>query len=234
MGDSDLTQQNQMPPGAGLNQKMPKSSHQSIVKASGLTSTTSATTISTPEVSVATKSRPQATALTIKNHQSYKNESSQLQQQQQAPKQSSRLANHDRSSTSTTNNSNPLTENDSSSDELDLETREKLLNNDLRSHTNRGFHDGYDEAKTDKLQEAFDVGYKKAFEQNFVLSTLKGVAQALILDKINFKITITNLAILESMNFDNPDEIESIKENLIRICRENRLEILAHYVSQMG
>lgn len=47
-------------------------------------------------------------------------------------------------------------------------------------------------------------------------------------------ISSNHLSKLESMKFDDAGDIESIKEDLIKICRENRLEILAHYVSQIG
>lgn len=176
--------------------------------------------------------------------------------------------------------SNPTTE-------LDLKTREQILDNEMRSFHNRGFHDGYDEGKKIVLQKAFDAGYQKAFEQNFVLSTLKGVAHALkssynlsrsssttstspLMPSINRRrsnlfgssknddtssssssssnisnttgssnnnvnnILSNHLSMLESMKFDNASDIESIKNDLIKICRENRLEILAHYVSQIG
>lgn len=143
-------------------------------------------------------------------------------------------------------------------DHLDSKTRERILENEMRSFRNAGFHDGYDEGKRSVIQGAFDDGYQKAFEQNFILSTLKGVAHALKSSynlTINSKtssttstpspttsrITINNdnissnhLSILESMKFDDAGDIESIKNDLIRICRENRLEILAHYVSQIG
>lgn len=46
-------------------------------------------------------------------------------------------------------------------------------------------------------------------------------------------ISSNHLSTLESMKFDNSSDIESIKRDLIKICRENRLEILAHYVSQV-
>lgn len=235
-----------------------------------------------------------------------------------------------------------------SSNELNPGTRESLLNNEMRSFKNRGFHDGYDDGKRSSIQEAFDSGYQKAFEQNFVLSTLKGVAQALkssynlnqnqndsainsrptstisttsttstassssstspsknpkyssrsrmknlfgssskiscsnkkvddlicssnsssassitasnlsvssvgnnmltpagsskIINKTagsaskikSNNINNNHLLILESMKFDNVQDIESIKSDLIKICRENRLEILAHYISQIG
>lgn len=168
------------------------------------------------------------------------------------------------------------------------DVRDKLLDNDMRSFKNRGFHDGYDEGKKMVLQEAFDKGYKKAFEQNFILSTLKGVANAL---KSSYNLnqrqsirptsspavtssslssssssssssaspsssssssstsssstsppssaassttlTTNHLNILEAMKFDGTRDIESIKNDLIKICRENKLEILAHYVSQI-
>lgn len=176
-------------------------------------------------------------------------------------------------------------------DELDLKSREKLLDNEMRAFRNRGFHDGYDDGKKAVVQEAFDAGYQKAFEENFILSTLKGVAQALKtsynLNKNNMNrptsststtstsssstssplpslpsttnsstttstiatsssssssATNTNLTnissnhirILESMKFDNASDIDSIKQDLIKICRENRLDILAHYVSHIG
>lgn len=222
-------------------------------------------------------------------------------------------------------------ENTNQSTDFDKKTRDKILENELRSFRNRGFHDGYDEGKKAVIQNAFDNGYQKAFEQNFILSTLKGVAQALIASHnlnstssgsgptATTKITSTNLvtksstpsssrptsttssssvastsspypsnsskqrivrssnifgsstttttsggggdisssssssnvsntttgnsninissnhlSILESMNFDNANNIESIKNDLIKICRENRLEILAHYVSEIG
>lgn len=185
--------------------------------------------------------------------------------------------------------------------DLDLKTRKKILDNETRSFKNRGFHDGYTDGKNAVIQESFDTGYQKAFEQNFILSTLKGVAHALQSsynlknptsaisspsptsspsqlirmrdgDRRNISnlfgsgtattgdisssscssssevsattignsninvnnISSNHLSILESMKFDNAGEIESIKEDLIKICRENRLEILAHYVSQIG
>jgi len=167
--------------------------------------------------------------------------------------------------------------------ELDSKTRDRLIENDLRSFKNRGFHDGYDDGRKSVAQDAFDAGYKKAFEQSFILSTLKGVAQTL---KTSYNLKTKNrptsttiscssspssrlrddsgsdcsinlnsssnsnnttggsnmtidipenhLNLLESMKFDNASDIESIKSDLIKICRENRLEILAHYVSQIG
>lgn len=219
--------------------------------------------------------------------------------------------------------------------EVSQSARQRMLSNELRSFKNRGFHDGYDEGKKQVIQEAFDSGYQKAFEKNFALSTLKGVAQALrsssnlrhhhhqddhpranisspsrnsgahhhttnsphrlghhhhqkrptsiastassslsrtrsnpcedatttascssasssasgsscnvssnhqamgisssnIVGSVN--ISDSHLSKLESMKFDNSSDIESIKEDLIKICRENRLEILAHYVSQI-
>lgn len=160
--------------------------------------------------------------------------------------------------------------------------RDKLLDNEMRSYRNRGFHDGYDEGKKAVIQEAFDTGYKKAFEQNFILSTLKGVASALkssynlnqshrhqqhqdeppstpptssssasdLNSSTSSPVSRTSststtssstmrggsphhLRMLESMKFDGTSDIESIKNDLITICRENRLEILAHYVSQI-
>lgn len=155
-------------------------------------------------------------------------------------------------------------------DELDLKSREKLLDNEMRAFRNRGFHDGYDDGKKAVVQEAFDAGYQKAFEENFILSTLKGVAQALKtsynLNNINRPTSSTSttstlssssssplpssastnsaintnnisnnhIEILESMKFDNASDIDSIKQDLIKICRENRLDILAHYVSHVG
>lgn len=117
--------------------------------------------------------------------------------------------------------------------DLDLKTREKILDNEMRSFKNRGFHDGYTDGKKAIIQDSFDNGYKKAFEQNFILSTLKGVANALqsSYNLSNINISSNHLSKLESMKFDNAGDIESIKEDLIKICRENRLEILAHYVS---
>lgn len=114
-----------------------------------------------------------------------------------------------------------------------LTTRDQLLDNEMRPFKNRGFHDGYDVGKRIVLQDAFDSGYKKAFEQNFILSTLKGVASAL---KSNYNINISSnhLSLLNSMKFDGSSDSESIKKDLIAICRENRLEVLAHYVSQVG
>lgn len=50
----------------------------------------------------------------------------------------------------------------------------------------------------------------------------------------NVTISSDHLNLLESMKFDSTSDIESIKKDLIKICRENRLEILAHYVSQIG
>lgn len=239
---------------------------------------------------------------------------------------------------------------DNNCPELDLESREKLIDNEMRSFKNRGFHDGYDEGKKATAQDAFDSGYQKAFEQNFILSTLRGVAQALKSsynlnnqttsgsrptsttstgstassscsatssssplnnrstpinqknrsrmrtnmfgsstrfslgnkttttdDLINCSsnssssssittnlslgsssvITSTgaerggssignddgkdrnsthnnHLLLLESMKFDNVQDIDSIKKDLIKICHENRLEILAHYISHIG
>lgn len=177
------------------------------------------------------------------------------------------------------------------STDLDKKTRDKILENEMRSFRNRGFHDGYDEGKKIIIQNAFDNGYQKAFEQNFILSTLRGVAQALIashnlnstnstattktastnlvtkpstpsssrptsttssastsspcpshsstsssssINNSNINISSNHLSILESMNFDNATDIESIKNDLMKICRENRLEILAHYVSEIG
>ena len=99
-------------------------------------------------------------------------------------------------------------------------TREALLNNELRSFNNRGFHDGYDDGKKSTSQQNFDLGYKKAFEQTFILATLKGVAEA--------------LKTSDTMKFDDPNDIETIKDTLIKICRKSGLEILAHYVSQIG
>lgn len=181
----------------------------------------------------------------------------------------------------------------------DLETREKLLGNEVRGIRNRGFHDGYEKGKKSTIQKSFDSGYKKAFGQNFALSTLKGVAEALkntlelrqsspdspqsyspstnlrdsapttssssttlettstsggvasnsssssnvscnttdLRDRYftNNKVSSSNvLLLLETMDFNNVDNIESIKKALIQICRESRLEILAHYVSQIG
>lgn len=118
-------------------------------------------------------------------------------------------------------------------------TRSRLLDNEMRSFKNRAFHDGYDEAKGAVLQEAFDSSYKKAFEQNFILSTLKGVASALKTsgfssNSVSVNISSNHLSLLDSMKFDGSGDIESIKKDLITICRENRLEILAHYVSQIG
>lgn len=233
------------------------------------------------------------------------------------------------------------------------QVRDTLLTNELRSFNSRGFHDGYDDGKKSSSQQNFDLGYKKAFEQQFILSTLKGVAEALksscnlnnkgdsnhndklrqhnnstIIscsssqtntinsngfnhdDKINNSTTtcpkqqiegilttpkkmtpIKNLSrndvntprnlsvnsnanniinnntsnlnnsncidrnqtsfnnqkgfvdanlssnhlnLLESMKFDDATDIENLKDNLIKICRDNRLEILAHYVAQIG
>lgn len=202
-------------------------------------------------------------------------------------------------------------ETNKSSSELDIGTREMMITNEMRSFKNRGFHDGYDEGKNSTIQGAFDTGYRKAFEQNFILSTLKGVAHALkssynLNSKININrnqrpnsltptisstsssqsacgdissassssggsrssinvsnaiptpppsstittatvssttrssninvVNISNnhLSLLESMKFDDASDIESIKNDLVKICRENRLEILAHYVSQIG
>lgn len=51
---------------------------------------------------------------------------------------------------------------------------------------------------------------------------------------VNVNISSNHLSMLESMKFDNTSDIETIKRDLVRICRENRLEILAHYVSQIG
>lgn len=184
--------------------------------------------------------------------------------------------------------------NEDESTELDLKTRQRLVENEMRSFKTRGFHDGYDEGVKRTSQKAFDAGYKKAFEQNFILSTLKGVAHALQssynltnrptstissitssssssspsgrhhrmrskrcdggtsssgssssnvsssanspapCSNINVNISGNHLSILESMKFDDASDIESIKNDLIKICRENRLEILAHYVSQIG
>lgn len=118
----------------------------------------------------------------------------------------------------------PSLKDSSSSTELDLGAREMMLTNEMRSFKNRGFHDGYDEGKSSTVQAAFDSGYKKAFERNFILSTLKGVAQAL---KTSYNLS-------NNMKFDDASEIETIKNDLVKICRENRLEILAHYVSQIG
>lgn len=193
--------------------------------------------------------------------------------------------------------------------ELDISSRETMLTNEMRSIKNRHFHDGYDNGKNTTIQKAFDTGYKKAFEKNFILTTLKGVAHALKSSQnlnsnlgrnqrpnsltpttsssssqlgagdissassssggsrssINVSnitissqsgvhnessptvssttgrsdinvVNVTNnhLSLLESMKFDDTSDIESIKSDLVRICRENRLEILAHYVSQIG
>lgn len=209
--------------------------------------------------------------------------------------------------------------NDDSDDEPN---RERMLGNEMRAFKNRGFHDGYDEGKKAVIQKAFDSGYQEAFERNFALSTLRGVAQALrssynlshqdnprttdsrrhhehqhhhnkrnsphrsdhpkrptsiastassssplgrtrsntednttascssasssasgsscnvsnttgISSNINVNISSNHLSTLDSMKFDNSTDIESIKSDLIKICRENRLEILAHYVSQI-
>lgn len=114
------------------------------------------------------------------------------------------------------------------------EDNKKMISNELRSMRNHGFHDGYDEGKKVVIQEAFDTGYKKAFEENFILSTLKGVAHALKSSYNHVNISRNHLSILESMKFDNASDIEIIKSDLIKICRENRLEILAHYVSHVG
>ena len=51
---------------------------------------------------------------------------------------------------------------------------------------------------------------------------------------VNVNISSNHMSLLESMKFDSTSDIESLKKDLIRICRENRLEILAHYVSQIG
>lgn len=212
------------------------------------------------------------------------------------------------------------TSNTNQDDELDYNTREKMVKNEMRSFRNRGFHDGYDEGKKAVIQQAFDTGYQKAFEQNFILSTLKGIAHALkssynlnsataidttsarptsipssssskltsstninsppsprskpgslfgsrsivgsksrslplagdssagsscssssnvsntTAGSSNFNVNISSnhLLLLESMKFDDAENIESIKNDLIKICRENRLEILAHYVSHIG
>lgn len=107
-----------------------------------------------------------------------------------------------------------------------------MLGNELRAFKNRGFHDGFDEGKNAVIQEAFDSGYQKAFERNFALSTLKGVAHALR-SSVTLSQSHQVLSTLESMKFDNSSDIESIKSDLIKICRDNRLEILAHYVSQI-
>lgn len=104
------------------------------------------------------------------------------------------------------------------------------MDKEMRAFKNRGFHEGHDEGKGAKLQEAFDSGYKKAFEQNFILSTLKGVASAL---KTSY-ISTNHRGLLDSMKFDGSIDNEALKRDLITICRENRLEILAHYVSQIG
>lgn len=122
--------------------------------------------------------------------------------------------------------------------------RNTLIDNEMRSFKNRGFHDGYDDGKKAVIKQAFDTGYKKAFEQNFILSTLKGVASALrtsynsasssSTNGVNVNISSKHLSILESMKFDGTTDIESIKKDLIKVCRENRLEILAHYVSEIG
>lgn len=163
--------------------------------------------------------------------------------------------------------------------------QQNLITNEMRSFNKRGFHDGYDEGKLSTSQNAFDEGYKESFEQNFILFTLKGVAQALksshnIKNNTNntnnnnnnlnnntnnhsnnnsnsnsnnninsnntnnhhkyhhhpHRVCISNnhLTLLESMKFDDASNIDNIKNNLVKICRENRLEILAHYVSQIG
>lgn len=189
-----------------------------------------------------------------------------------------------------------------SDEELDKKTRDNLFKNEIRSFRNRAFHDGYDDGKNAVIQKAFDDGYQKAFEQNFILSTLKGVAQALksshnlnstklttrptsttssastaspspspsskhrtergsnqlfgssattaksgeisssssssnvsnTTGSSNINISSNHLSVLESMKFDDASDIESIKNDLIKICRENRLEVLAHYVSGIG
>jgi len=141
---------------------------------------------------------------------------------------------------------------ESSEENSDLSPKErgKLLNNEMRSFKNRGFHDGYDKGKETTIQESFDTGYKKAFELNFILSTLRGVANALKSSNnlkrqttiynqknhnvVNLRISENHLYLLESMKFDGTTDVESLKGDLIKICRENRLEILAHYVSQVG
>lgn len=58
-------------------------------------------------------------------------------------------------------------------------SREVMLNNEMRSMRNHGFHDGYDEGRQSVIQEAFDTGYKRAYEQSFIQGMLKGAAHAL-------------------------------------------------------
>lgn len=111
----------------------------------------------------------------------------------------------------------------------DLETRERLLENEMRSFENLGFHDGYHDGKQSVVQNAFDCNYQKAFEQNFALSTLKGVAQALKSSARQSQ----NTSALKALKFDDINEIECIKTVLIDICNENKFNILAHYVSQI-
>lgn len=114
-----------------------------------------------------------------------------------------------------------------------LKSRQRMLANEMRSIRNHGFHNGYDEGQASVVQESFDTGYEKSFEQNFILSTLKGVAEALV-GSNRYSISDQHISMLKSMKFDNAGDIESIKKDLINICRRNRLEILAHYVSQVG
>lgn len=176
-----------------------------------------------------------------------------------------------------------MDESDEDSDEQIV--RQQTLNKEMKIHHTRGFHDGYDESAQLSANRALDHGYNLAYEQHFVLSTLRGVAFGLVSSKSAKTIkeettesdspttstdnsstnstttttttTTTNkqtldeqqIRLLESLLIridrlqriivsqltdDEENELNDIKQDLIKICKDSRLEILAHYVSEIG
>ena len=202
---------------------------------------------------------------------------------------------------------------DESDDESDERiVRQQTLNKEMNIHLNRGFHDGYDESIQLNINRALDHGYNLAYEQHFILSTLKGVAFGLIsskspettkdipeansntspeqppttsndrdlaypslssptpkstittaisnrktfdehqvelLNSILIRIDKLQRIIMSQLTENNKSstshlsyqkceselgELNDIKQDLIKICKDNRFEILAHYVSEIG